>query len=379
MVPPYVCTGNNGSLYDQFHTNVEGSGQLVENADVFDRLATEYNQHKFALKVTYTGQAAEAMQGAFQPLIESIGQGYDLCRRSAALLTDQGGGFDTTQAKIQKPVNVPPKPWLNSMTPWDTGYDKAVEQNSNIDTANQQAFFKYAITSLSNSVEAPKFESGTAGFGAITVTEGQQVNPGDPNQVLGRHSPAKDQQTRRNSSPEHTPGVPQPTQTQPPVPGHVGDAPSDGIPVQPGHNRPGGTGSQGFLAPQGIGGTGPQVPAAGPGSSGFGPGGGGLGPVGGFVPGVGGSGGQGRGSTPRVPGGGGAGIGPEGGRGAASGPVAAGRAGAGGPGATGAGMAGAGGRKEEDQEHTSASYLVNQDNGDQIVGDLPGTPPSVIG
>jgi hypothetical protein len=176
MAPPYVCTGDNGSLYGQFHTDVAGSGQLVENSDIFDKLATEYNQHKFALrdalnaiKVTYTGQAADAMQGAFQPLIESVGQGFDLCRRSAVLLDSQKGGFDTAQAAIKKPVPVPEKPWLYSITPWDTGYDKAVQQNSQIDSANQQAFSQYAKTTLSNSNGVPKFESGDPGLGAITV------------------------------------------------------------------------------------------------------------------------------------------------------------------------------------------------------------------
>jgi hypothetical protein len=42
---------------------------------------------------------------------------------------------------------------------------------------------------------------------------------------------------------------------------------------------------------------------------------------------------------------------------------------------------GAGGRggKEEDKEHSAANYLVNEHNASEIVGDMPLTPPPVIG
>jgi hypothetical protein len=43
------------------------------------------------------------------------------------------------------------------------------------------------------------------------------------------------------------------------------------------------------------------------------------------------------------------------------------------------GGAGRGGRGEEDGEHRSASYLVNADNGNEIVGDLGKVAPPVIG
>lgn len=63
---------------------------------------------------------------------------------------------------------------------------------------------------------------------------------------------------------------------------------------------------------------------------------------------------------------------------ARQGGVAAGRSGAaGGPG-MGA-MGGAGGRREEDREHRSAAYLVDEMHANEIVGDLPRTAPPVIG
>jgi len=44
-----------------------------------------------------------------------------------------------------------------------------------------------------------------------------------------------------------------------------------------------------------------------------------------------------------------------------------------------AGGGAGGGRKREDAEHQTSAYLVNQDNGNAIVGDLEPTIPPVIG
>jgi len=386
MVPPYVCTEGNGGLYEQFHVNVEGSGQLRENAEIFERLANEYNQHRFALQdalkaitVTYTGQGADAMRGVFEPLIESVGQGYDLCRRSAVLLTDQGGGFDVAQAKIQKPVDVPPKPWLNSLTPWDTAYDKAVEQNSRIDSANQQAYAKYAMTSLANWAQAPNFDSATSGFGDVTVVNDQRKTPGDPGQVVANRR-LKDSRWPGDSH------VPPPMSSPGPPPAgspdggpvrprqHGGADPrSDVLPT---HDRDGGTATQGYLPlPPSGGNDGGQLVLP-YGSERKAGGEVGSGPVGGFGS-VESSRGGGKGP------GGGLGSGGRGmgvlrsGEGATSGRGVAAARGA--VGAPSAGVGGAAGRKEADEEHKSAAYLVTEENGGQIIGDLPSTTPPVIG
>ena len=58
---------------------------------------------------------------------------------------------------------------------------------------------------------------------------------------------------------------------------------------------------------------------------------------------------------------------------------ARGATGAAGTGAPGAG--GRGGKKEEDREHKTAAYLVTEENGNEIAGDLPPAMPAggVIG
>lgn len=40
---------------------------------------------------------------------------------------------------------------------------------------------------------------------------------------------------------------------------------------------------------------------------------------------------------------------------------------------------GRGGGGKGDEEHETASYLISEDNGNEIVGELPKTAPPVIG
>ncbi|EWM15870.1 PPE domain-containing protein [Kutzneria sp. 744] len=173
------------------------------------------------------------------------------------------------------------------------------------------------------------------------------------------------------------------------------------------HRPPTGTTTQSSNWPVGTDGDGnvPNYPGY-PGQGGGGRGGGQGGGGGGFTPpmgsGFGGGGGSGYGG-----GGAGGGFGSGGAKGFGSGATsgAGARAGAGAtsgfgaeeegamrggamggrPGAAGAsgaggmGGGGRGGKKEEDKEHKSAAYLVNDDNANDIVGDLPPTVPPVIG
>ncbi|MCK2240515.1 MULTISPECIES: WXG100 family type VII secretion target [unclassified Crossiella] len=125
-----------------------------------------------------------------------------------------------------------------------------------------------------------------------------------------------------------------------------------------------------------------ERPVAGPvnapgqnvGQGGVGQGGTGGGYLGGFAAGGAAGGGAGAGGLGR---GGSAGVG----MGGVSAPVSGG--GAGRPGAPGApgGLApgGAAGRGEEDKEHETAEYLVNEDNLNDLIGDLGRVSPPVIG
>ncbi|MFC7449378.1 hypothetical protein [Rhodococcus daqingensis] len=158
------------------------------------------------------------------------------------------------------------------------------------------------------------------------------------------------------------------------------DGPGDGTPNSPfAQTDP----SSAWTAPAAAGG------AEGAGSgvgSGAGSGGNGSGAGSGFTPGGGGSSagaGAGLGVSGGVAGGlGGTGV--PGGAGAAAGAGGAGGGAAGAPGrpgAMGGGMAPGGARAngDDDTEHKTPSYLVNVDNGNELVGRLPKVAPPVIG
>jgi hypothetical protein len=414
-VGSYVCTANKGSLYQQFHVNVPGSGQLNDAARIFNQIAGEYEQHQqdlvnalSTIRATYSGNAASQMEGAFKPLVDALGEGQTIAKRSASTLDTQAGHFGAAQAAIKDHVSVPDAPWYEPIDPFDTAHDDAVQKNSDIDSMNQAAFRKYADDTSNNYGSAPTFPSSAVGSGDVSVSGGSQVHAGGG------------------------PGVSGPT-----VGGAGGSASGGGYGGCGGGSQAGGApyagggwqGRNAFVPPQDGGGTtatqgyappsmtgrptaGPGWPSGGApagggptgGGFGFGPGYGGFGggPGGAGFDGAGGGrfgGGTGYGSrgpggyAGRGPGGGSAGEGARGpgamsGAGAAEEGFAArqgglavgGRAGA--PGAAGiGGMGGVGGRKEEeeDREHRSAAYLVDESHTDEIVGDLPRTAPPVIG
>ena len=119
--------------------------------------------------------------------------------------------------------------------------------------------------------------------------------------------------------------------------------------------------------------------AGGSARSGYGRGGSGGGAYG---SGAGGSGPGGFGSGPGGSTGAGAvGAGAGGGSGAGAGSTVAGGAAAGARGAAGGGMGagGRGARGEEDFEHNTPSYLITEENGSELVGELPRVAPAVIG
>ncbi|MBM4722841.1 hypothetical protein GS439_08985 [Rhodococcus hoagii] len=142
---------------------------------------------------------------------------------------------------------------------------------------------------------------------------------------------------------------------------------------QPAYGIPGmGGGAGTYSGTSGLGST----PGSGIGS-GAGSGGGGVG-VGGILTGGYGSGGMGSGGSGI--GGGPAGSSPSATAGGASGTTAAGTAAR--NGAAGGGMmpgAGARGRGDDDAEHKTPGYLVNVDNGSELIGNLPLAAPPVIG
>ncbi|BCN68223.1 hypothetical protein GS436_05020 [Rhodococcus hoagii] len=139
-----------------------------------------------------------------------------------------------------------------------------------------------------------------------------------------------------------------------------------------------GGGAGTYSGTSGLGSTPGSGISSGAGSGGGGVGGGGI-LTGGYGSGGYGSGGMGSGGS-GIGGGAAAGSSPSATAGGASGTTAAGTAARGGA-ATGGMMPGAGarGRGDDDAEHKTPGYLVNVDNGSELIGNLPLAAPPVIG
>jgi hypothetical protein len=403
------------SLYDQFHTNVKGIGPLSESSAALTNQSLAYEsvrdnltQALSGIKATYTGNAANAMTDAFQPVIDSFNDGANSAGSASAACDFQSGSFSTAQSNITKNVAVPDAPWYESVDPWNTDHDNAVNQNSQIDSANEAAYNTYGSDTTSNVKFVESAAPDNSGFGNFAV---QQQGPGS---TVGSSSGAPSAGgsgssggsyggSRGGSGAGRGSGSYSTGPSGNSGPGGSGtsvppNSPSSSTSTAgfPGTN-PGGTNQGGYPGGNYPGGSNPGGPGGGsPGGGQFnGNGPGGMGPMGG-VGGYSGGGAGSGGASGLGRGGFGSGAGGESGSGSNAG--SGGRSGAGalgageegelgGPGGaagarSGAGMGGmgrGGGRGGRDEEHKTAGYLVNDENGSMIVGDFDPVAPPVIG
>lgn len=423
------------SLYDQFHTNVKGVGPLTtannnlqNQAQVYESVRDNLTQALSGIKATYTGNAANAMSDAFGPLVDSINDGANFAGSAAAACDFQSNSFTTAQANITKNVPVPAAPWYEPVDPWNTSHDDAVNKNSQIDSANEAAYNTYGSDTTSNVNFVESAAPDNSGFGNFAV---QQQGPGS---TVGTSSGAPSvggsgssggggSGSRGGSGAGRGPGYGY--STGPSGSGGTGPGGS-GVSVPPNGSSsststsgfpgtdPGGTNQGGYPGGNYPGGSNPGGPGGGspwgsPGGGQFnGDGPGGMGPIGGMAGysgggggGAGGfggsSGGSGGGASGMGRGGFGSGAAGESGSGSGGGSGARSGAGAlggaeegefGGPGGTAGARGGAGGmggmgrgggRGGQDEEHKTAGYLVNEENGSMIVGDFDPVAPPVIG
>jgi hypothetical protein len=404
------------TLYEQFHNNVKGIAPLNTAKDSLDRLQATYEnvrdnmtQALSGIKATYTGNAADAMADAFTPVANSFNDGANFAGSASLATSFQAESFATAQAKIQNQVPVPDAPWYEPVDPFNTDHDDAIQQNSQIDAANEAAYTAYGNDTNGNLGYVQPAPTNTSGFGSFSVTQqGNGTTVGSPSGSSGARgaggsgsggpasryrgtgtgpsgyvAPPSGPPSSSGSSNPGGGGSTSPGQTStssytpPPSTGlgsgpGGGGAPGGGGPTgSPGGTGGGQFGSNGPGAVMGpVGGSGGSFGGgAVGGGSGSSIGRGGFGLTGGSEPGASGSGAPGARSSV----GGTADVANE--AEMEGGVGAAGRSGASGmPGAMGGR-----GRGEEDREHRTASYLTNDDNFNLIIGDFDPVAPPVIG
>ncbi|MGW4215069.1 PPE domain-containing protein [Lentzea sp. NPDC004789] len=363
----------------------------------------------------WEGQAGDAARSATSPLSTWADVTGTSASSVASTSDSVGEAYVNAKYAMQKPPEVPDKPFLNDVWPWDTDYDEAVEKNQKVNEANMRAFTQYGDAVTASTSNMPTFISPDASDAGMQEQGTGQKNidkvhrpgtsdsytppgtsqppgtskPGDSTNLSGWKPPSDNTNptwlepgapSPGNPPPGSDPGDPRnrpPTDTGIP-PGGRWDPNNPNDPRNRGRfnpndprNRPGGPGGSGGRGPGGGGGGGG---AAGGRGGGIGGGAGGLG--GAAAARAGGPGGMGSGSGF----GGAAGVseqgrGGAGGFGPAGAGGAAGRGGAAGMGGGGMGHGGKG-EGDEDKEHKSASYLQETED---IFGDGTMVAPPVIG
>ncbi|MGH3435705.1 MAG: WXG100 family type VII secretion target [Sciscionella sp.] len=416
--PVQVCVADADgySIYQDMRVNVPGTQGLQDAATTLNKAREAYdsaigslNSYKSSLAAGIQGSAGDAAMQSIEPLAQSFSDTHDALDKHAKALTAQAGSFDDSAGKL-KPMDAakaPDKSIWDSVTPWDTDTEDKINQWNSSNDHNKTVFKGYGAATNGNANELPgAYQAGqfatsnveiynpkhTGGGGNSNSGGGGDAGSGGGSYSDGGSVPGG------YSGGNHG--------------GRTGAAPSGGVPG--GAPAPyGSTGASSYTGPDpslgGVGGVGGIGPGAGassnPGAGGpggmpmGGAGGFGSGGVSGGSSGAGGFGAGGRSGAGGLGAGGGAagargtgGVGGGARSGAAAGqPASARGAGAGAaeaaPGARGAsgrsgmgmGPRGGGGKGGEDAEHSTASYLVDEDNGNQIVGELPMTAPPVIG
>jgi hypothetical protein len=412
---------NPADIYAWFHgpqahgtgDYAEGENDLRTMAGTYQECETHARNAQAALRDGWKGSAAEAVQQTMTPIVTTVAAFHQHATTRQNSYGSQIPLWDHTKNSVVLVPKDPPQanPLMLSMAvnPMTAGpaamnafdTDRHITTYQHNAQQNQQAFNTYQPPTQQNAATIPQqpgpVDTGRSDTGTTPPPPGGGVQP--PPRTAWRPGSGGGS----TGGPGGTSGG-----------GHVGSGGDwTPLPGTPGYTGPGdSTGAAGYLPPTTtLPAAGTFDPTGGPTGGGadyrpdgrfgpaFGPGGGaGYGPEEGSGSVFGTGGGRGAGSG-RF----GAGAGADGGRfssgagagtrgpGNAAGAAAeeegvlrrggvAGRPGAAGaPGAGGMGAGGRGGRGEEDREHRSAAYLVSEDNGNEIVGNIPLTAPPVIG
>ncbi|CRK60570.1 Glycine-rich cell wall structural protein 1 precursor [Alloactinosynnema sp. L-07] len=357
----------------------------AERAKLVQRLAEK-------IEAGWEGQAGAAAFGAAKPLADVSIVGATNLEKTHILLQQQADGFNRASSQVHPVAENPPETnWIDDWSPWDTDTEDEVKRHQEKSEHNIRVYRQYDDQSMSNEQELPmdySYLTDPGGSVAVTPPDGGGKEPVDPGKKDPWTPPGGDGRDDRYNPPslpdENKPNPPdqtRPQQVGPPqvtLPNEHHNLPNRpeitrppvSLPPQPPVSPPY---PPGPFGPGGGGGTGGGPRGGGPGGGPRGgPGGlGATGPRSGF------GGGSGAEHGPGGRAGAGA-LGGEhgpGGRGAAGG-AGAGRGGAG----MGGGMGGGGGRGQggEDEEHTRASFL-QEDDPEAIFGTDEVTAPPVIG
>ena len=399
---------------------LEGEQQdNTAKAQVQNQIETDTRRHMTTMESAWTGAGADAARDKLQAATQPVAASSQAMTTNANTISGQVNSFTTLKNSLHTDVtdSPPQKSMWDTLTPWDTSTEDAINANNAKVQENLQAYHTYAQNAQAS---APQLKTD---YGQVTDLSGGSFQlqpqpplppdkpgqgPGDPSSVIGGTNNRRSSSTTvpsttstsrgrndtaigqdmnshnmlQNIKPVSSNIKPVSTKDNGNISGSLDDTTDTAGYTSPGGSsyRPSTFGSSYNPSGSGV--------SSDFSAGGFGPVGGGFGPIGGGSGGsAGGTGGYGSGGAST---GGGALTGGKatGGGMAAEAGAAGAAAKAGAPGASGAagrggmsGMGGAHGGKGqggEDSEHQRPSYLIEEDP-DGLFGTDEKTAPPVIG
>lgn len=383
---------NGHTVFQWWHVEGKGPEQTTNPvADYWDGAAKRLGQHGDDIEKLmsdagghWEGAGADAMQAHLSPLAQWATAAQGVCGQMNGAMNNQGNTWAEAKPKIQQVDDTPPDPGFSDV--WPPNYADKCGQWRDTTKGNMQAMQVYGDQTKANLQNMPVFTAPQSSQGQLGVGTGpgpnvdyRSQNPGNVgsynysgsrysgspsgpyNYQPGQGGPTQPPLPRQNPVPGPLPIVgPEPHPQPLPWQGPISTDPSNANPLPttnlPGFNDPGASGGQ-----YGSGGSGGV--SGGFMGGGFGAGGGDF-ESGGRAGGAGGRAGAGGfGAENEFGSRGGRGMGAAGGR-----PGAAGQ--------PGMGAGGRGGKREEDKEHKSPSYLEEIED---VFGTGEKVAPPVIG
>ncbi|QTR05044.1 hypothetical protein J7S33_10135, partial [Saccharothrix algeriensis] len=108
---------------------------------------------------SWEGAAGDQARASTSPLAswsQAAGDSASTASRGASDISDS---FRRARDSVEKPVDVPDKPWYNDALPWDTDYDDAVEKSQEVNSRNVRVLSTYGTAANAAGAAMPTFQS----------------------------------------------------------------------------------------------------------------------------------------------------------------------------------------------------------------------------
>jgi hypothetical protein len=140
----------------------------LAKARVQDQIMDETRQHMTTLESAWTGAGADAAREKLQTATTPVANSSQAMTANAGTISAQIDAFTALKNSLHTDVtDAPPEKGLwDSLTPWDTDTEKAINENNAKAMANRQAFDNYMQTSQSS---APQIKTD---YGQVTNLTG---------------------------------------------------------------------------------------------------------------------------------------------------------------------------------------------------------------